>query len=129
MKNILIILIIISLTSCYGHQYPNGDGTMTVVEYNIFKKDSTVLNNVKCPINHRGTVTSIKKGSHFVGVIGKGGHSVTHYDVEISYFNHKGESKIYKDRISKSEYNSYLKRGYPVIQERFYPYYGIRPIY
>lgn len=129
MKNILIILIIISLTSCYSRQYPNGDGTMTVVEYNIFKKDSTVLTNVRCPINHRGTVTSIKKGTHFVGIAGKGGHSVTHYDIEIIWINYKGESKIFEDRISMFEHDSYLERGYPVIQERFYPYYEIRPIY
>lgn len=129
MKNILMILIIISLTSCYNRQYLNGNGTMTVVEYNIFKKDSTVLTNVRCPINHMGTVTSIEKGTHYVGVPGKGGHYVTHYDVEISYSNHKGESKLYEDRISKSEYNSYLKRGYPIICEKFYPYYRIYPIY
>lgn len=129
MKNILIILIIIGLTSCYSRQYPNGDGTMTVIEYNIFKKDSTVLNNVRCPINHKGLVISEDKGSHYVGVPGKGGHSVTHYDIEISYSNYKGESKIYEDRISTSEHDSYLERGYPIIQESFYPYYEIRPIY
>lgn len=117
------------LTSCYSRQYPNGDGTMTVVEYNIFKSDSTVLYDVRMPIEHKGCIISENKGSHIVGVLGKGGHYVTHYDVEISYSNYKGESKIYKDRIGQSEYNRYLKSGYPIICEEFYPYYRIYPIY
>lgn len=130
MKNILILILTITcLTSCYSHQYPNGDGTMTVVEHNIFKSDSTVLYNVKMPINHKGVIISEDRGSHLVGVPGKGGHYVTHYDIKIKYTNYKGELKIYKDRISRSEYNNYLRRGYPIIRERFYPSYKVYPIY
>ena len=57
-----------------------------VMEYSLYDLDSTVY-KYKTTKTYVGTISDKDKSSHFVGVVGKGGHYETHYNVKIKFNN------------------------------------------
>lgn len=57
-----------------------------VMEYSLYDLDSTVY-KYKTTKTYVGTISDKDKSSHFVGVVGKGGHRKTHYNVIINFNN------------------------------------------
>lgn len=57
-----------------------------VMEYSLYDLDSTVY-KYKTTKTYVGTISDKDKSSHFVGIVGKGGHRKTHYNVIIKFNN------------------------------------------
>lgn len=57
-----------------------------IIEYSLYDLDSTVY-KYKATKTYIGTISDKNKSSHFVGVVGKGGHVQTHYNVIIKFNN------------------------------------------
>lgn len=101
-----------------SNRYDQHNGYMTVVEYNM-RGDSIIKENIRTPKTTYGKVISSEKGSHFVGIVGKGGHRVTHYDIKVRL----DDGRIKEDRYNGSSYEKYTV-GYKVrYEETFYPQY------
>ena len=56
------------------------------MEYSLYDLDSTIY-KYKADKTYVGTISYKDKSSHFVGVVGKGGHRKTHYNVTIKFNN------------------------------------------
>ena len=87
-------------------------------EYEWFNLDSAIYKYHK-PIIYEGFVINKRTGSHFVGVVGKGGHRVTDYYITINYNNktvEEHDSWLY----DKFELHENIK-----VVEKFYPYYNV----
>lgn len=87
-------------------------------EYGLFGLDSAYYKYHK-PIKYEGVVSDKSKSSHFVGVPGKGGHSVTKYKITVSY---NGKTYICDDSWIYDDYN---KGDAVIVTETFYPRYKI----
>lgn len=87
-------------------------------EYEWFNLDSVVYKYHK-PIEYDGVVINKRKGSHFVGVVGKGGHGVTDY-----YITFQFNSKNIEEHSSQL-YNRFGLHENVKVIETFYPYYNI----
>lgn len=89
-----------------------------IMEYSLYDLDSTV-HKYKSNKTYIGTISDKNKSSHFVGVVGKGGHYKTHYNVIIKFNNTETE-----------EDNWELFRKYNIgdkvqVTESWYPYHKI----
>ena len=87
-------------------------------EYKIWNLDSCIYKYHK-PITYNGIVTEKRKSSHFVGLVGKGGHRVYNYYTTVSYSN----KKYIFDGISI--YDKYKENDKVIIIEKFYPEYSV----
>jgi hypothetical protein len=87
-------------------------------EYEWFNLDSAVYKYHK-PIEYDGVVINKRTGSHFVGVVGKGGHRVTDYYITFQ-FNNKNIEEHDSWLYDKFELYENIK-----VVENFYPYYEI----
>ena len=87
-------------------------------EYEWFNLDSTIYKYHK-PIKYEGIVINKRKGSHVVGVVGKGGHIVTDHYITFKFGNNiKEENNI-------SLYDKFGLNEHMTVIEKFYPYYEI----
>lgn len=87
-------------------------------EYTLFGLDSACYKYHK-PIEYDGIVFDKSRSSHFVGVVGKGGHCVTTYRTTVSY---NGKTYTYEGLWVYDHYN---KGDKVIITETFYPKYKI----
>lgn len=87
-------------------------------EYEWFNLDSAIYKYHK-PIIYEGFVINKRTGSHFVGVVGKGGHCVTDYYITFQ-FNGKNIEEHDSWLYDKFELHEHVK-----VIESFYPYYNI----
>lgn len=87
-------------------------------EYEWFNLDSAIYKYHK-PIEYDGVVINKRKGSHFVGLAGKGGHRVTDYYITFQ-FNNKNIEEHDSWLYDKFELYENIK-----VVENFYPYYEI----
>lgn len=87
-------------------------------EYTLFGLDSAYYKYHK-PIEYDGVVFDKSRSSHFVGVVGKGGHCVTTYRTTVSY---NGKTYTYEGLWVYDHYN---KGDKVIITETFYPKYKI----
>ena len=92
-KSISIISIILAVIVAIGEIYNTKDKIIKrttdyiyVMEYSLYDLDSTVY-KYKTTKTYVGTISDKDKHSHFVGVVGKGGYSKTHYNVTIKFNN------------------------------------------
>lgn len=92
-KSILIISIILTVIIVAGEICNTKDRIIKktpdylyVMEYSLYDLDSTVY-KYKTTKTYVGTISDKDKSSHFVGVVGRGGHHVTHYNVIIKFNN------------------------------------------
>ena len=87
-------------------------------EYEWFNLDSAIYKYHK-PIKYEGIVINKRKGSHVVGVVGKGGHIVTDHYITFKFGNNvKEENNI-------DLYNNFRLNEHMTVIEKFYPYYEI----
>ena len=89
-----------------------------VMEYSLYDLDST-LHKYKTEKTHIGTVSNKYKSSHFVGVVGKGGHYKTRYNVVIRFNNDEVR------RTSRGLYDKYSIGDKVRVTESWYPCYKI----
>jgi hypothetical protein len=89
-----------------------------VMEYSLYDLDST-LYKYKTEKTHIGTVSNKYKSSHFVGVVGKGGHYKTRYNVVIRFNNDEVR------RTSRGLYDKYSIGDKVRVTESWYPCYKI----
>jgi hypothetical protein len=89
-----------------------------VMEYSLYDLDST-LHKYKTEKTHIGTVSNKYKSSHFVGVVGKGGHRKTHYNVVIRFNNDEIR------RTDRGLYDKYSIGDKVQVTESWYPCYKI----
>lgn len=87
-------------------------------EYKIWNLDSCIYKYHK-PITYDGIVIKKETSSHFVGLVGKGGHWVYNHYTTVSYSNKK---YTFSDG---SIYNKYNKNDKVIIIEKFYPEYSV----
>lgn len=90
-------------------------------EYTIYNLDSTIYKYHK-PITYNGIITKKYKSSHFVGIVGKGGHRVTDYHLIVSY-NNKGYEESNSTIYNRFQLNENVK-----VVETFYPEFKIEII-
>lgn len=89
-----------------------------VMEYSLYDLDSTVY-KYKTTKTYVGTISDKNKSSYFVGVIGKGGHYETDYNVTIKFNNTETKED---DRELFHKYNIGDKVQ---VTESWYPCYKI----
>jgi hypothetical protein len=89
-----------------------------VMEYSLYDLDST-LHKYKTAKTHIGTVSNKYKSSRFVGVVGKGGHRKTHYNVVIRFNNDEVR------RTDRGLYDKYSIGDKVRVTESWYPCYKI----
>jgi hypothetical protein len=89
-----------------------------VIEYSLYDLDST-LYKYKTEKTHIGTVSNKYKSSHFVGVVGKGGHYKTRYNVVIRFNNDEVR------KTSRRLYDKYSIGDKVRVTESWYPCYKI----
>lgn len=89
-----------------------------VMEYSLYDLDSTV-NKYKTTKTYIGTISDKNRHSHFVGVVGKGGHHKTHYNVTIRFNN----TDIKED--DRKLYDKYNIGDKVQVSESWYPYHKI----
>ena len=89
-----------------------------VMEYSLYDLDSTVY-KYKTTKTYVGTISDKDKSSHFVGVVGKGGHYKTHYNVKIKFNN----TEVTED--DSKLFNKYNIGDKVQVTESWYPYYKI----
>lgn len=89
-----------------------------VMEYSLYDLDST-LHKYKTTKTHIGTVSNKNKNSYFVGVVGKGGHYETDYDVTIQFNNVEIEEN------NRELYDKYNIGDKVQVSESWYPYHKI----
>lgn len=89
-----------------------------VMEYSLYDLDSTVY-KYKTTKTYVGTISDKDKSSHFVGVIGKGGHYETHYNVKIKFNN----TEVTED--DSKLFNKYNIGDKVQVTESWYPHYKI----
>jgi len=87
-------------------------------EYKIWNLDSCIYKYHK-PITYDGIVIDKNVSSHFVGLVGKGGHWVYNYYTTVSYSNKK---YTFSD---SSIYDKYNKNDKVNVIEKFYPEYSV----
>ena len=92
-KSISIISIILAVIVAVGEICNTKDRIIKrtpdyiyVMEYSLYDLDSTVY-KYKTTKTYVGTISDKDKSSHFVGIVGKGGHRKTHYNVIIKFNN------------------------------------------
>jgi len=88
-------------------------------EYEWFNLDSAIYKYHK-PIEYEGVVINKRKSSHFVGVVGKGGHRVTDYYITFQ-FNNKTIEEHDSQLYDRFELHENIK-----VVEKFYPYYNVK---
>lgn len=93
LKSILFIYIILAVILAVGEICNTKDRIIKktpdyiyVMEYSLYDLDSTIY-KYKADKTYVGTISDKDKSSHFVGVVGKGGHRETHYNVTIKFNN------------------------------------------
>lgn len=93
LKSILFIYIILAVILAVGKICNTKDRIIKktpdyiyVMEYSLYDLDSTIY-KYNADKTYVGTISYKDKSSHFVGVVGKGGHSKTHYNVTIKFNN------------------------------------------
>lgn len=95
--------------------------TITVKKQSLYQKwycdNEYEILTYKQDVNYVGKIVSADKGSHFVGVPGKGGHYVTHFDVVVKY----GNGKTIEQRFSRFEYEELISKPI-IVREEFFPY-------
>lgn len=89
-----------------------------VMEYSLYDLDSTVY-KYKTTKTYIGTISNKNKNSHFVGVVGKGGHYETDYDVTIQFNNTEVEEN------NRELYDKYNIGDKVQVSESWYPYHKI----
>jgi hypothetical protein len=89
-----------------------------VMEYSLYDLDSTVC-KYKTTKTYVGTISKKYKSSHFVGVVGKGGHRKTHYNVVIRFNNDEVR------RTDRGLYDKYSIGDKVRVTESWYPCYKI----
>lgn len=89
-----------------------------VMEYSLYDLDSTVY-KYKAPKTYVGIISDKDKHSHFVGVVGKGGHRKTHYNVTIKFNN----TEIKED--DRELFHKYNIGDKVQVTESWYPYHKI----
>jgi hypothetical protein len=87
-------------------------------EYKIWNSDSCIYKYHK-PITYDGIVIKKDISSHFVGLVGKGGHWVYNYYTTVYYSNKK---YTFSD---SSIYDKYKENDKVIIIEKFYPEYSV----
>lgn len=87
-------------------------------EYELYNLDSAIYKYHK-PIEYEGYVLKKYKSTHFVGVVGKGGHCTTSYYTVFKY-----NDKTYEESGS-SIYNEYCENEKVKIIEEFYPSFRV----
>lgn len=124
-KTISIISIIITILVIIGEICNSKDKIIKetpdylyVMEYSLYNMDSVVY-IYKQTKTYNGIVIDKNKNSHFVGVVGKGGHRRTNHCIIVKFNN--TETSI-KDR---NLYNKYNKGDKVKVTEQFYPYHSI----
>ena len=124
-KTISIISIIIAILVIIGEICNSKDKIIKetpdylyVMEYSLYNMDSVVY-KYKQTKTYNGIVIDKNKNSHFVGVVGKGGHMQTNYYLTVKFNN--TETTI-EDR---NLYNKYNKGDEVKVTEQFYPYHSI----
>lgn len=124
-KSISIISFIIMIVVAVGEICNTKDRIIKrtpdyiyVMEYSLYDLDSTVY-KYKTTKTYVGTISDKDKSSHFVGVVGKGGHYETDYNVTIKFNNTKTKED---DRELFHKYNIGDKVH---VTESWYPYHKI----
>lgn len=87
--------------------------TIYVKHYNMFGTSSEII-EYKQPKIHDGVVTHKEINRHFHGIVGKGGHWVTRYNITIEY---SGKTIRYNDR---QLYDKYEKGSQVKVKESWY---------
>ena len=88
-------------------------------EYEWFNLDSSIYKYHK-PIIHKGKVINKYISSHFVGIVGKGGHRVNNYHVVFGFDN-----RTENENRGSSFYNYFNEEDSIEVIEKFYPYYEL----
>lgn len=124
-KSILIISIILAVIIAVGEICNTKNKIIKktpdyiyVVEYSLYDLDSTVC-RYKTTKTYIGTISNKDKSSHFVGVVGKGGHRVTHYNVTIK-FNNTETKEDSRELFCKYNIGDKVQ-----VTESWYPYHKI----
>ena len=117
-KFFFLILCAISLIACKPDRFLKEEGSYLYYMRYDLNGDSTIMKFHK-PISYTGIVSNRSCGSHFVGVPGKGGHTVTNYKVVVKY-----NSKVHTFHDSKT-YHSFRKNEEVIITEVFYPRFNV----
>lgn len=89
-----------------------------VMEYSLYDLDSTIY-KYKTTKTYVGTISNKNKNSYFVGVVGKGGHYETDYDVTIQFNNTEIEEN------NRELYDKYNIGDNVQVTESWYPCYKI----
>lgn len=89
-----------------------------VRSYSLYNEDSCVRKYHK-PIRYKGVVTY--KSSHFVGLVGKGGHYEYHTYIKYAYNKVHGETGY-------SYYHAHNNGDTVIIETSFYPYEITKPL-
>ena len=95
-------------------------------EFTLYNRDSAVYKYHK-PIYYDGVITNIYRSQHIVGLLSKGGHWNSDFDITISY-----DSKTYawrKEMFGLQYHCGYNKGDKVKVVETFYPHYKIEYIY
>ena len=92
-------------------------------QYDLYNTDS-VIHKFHKPIHYNGVVSNITRSQHVVGLLGKGGHWNSDFDITISYDN---KTYTYRDEIFGLVYvhHTYNKGDKVKVVETFYPRYEI----
>lgn len=90
-----------------------------VMEYSLYDLDSTVY-KYKTTKTYVGIISDKNKSSHFVGVVGKGGHCQIHYNVTIQFNNTEIE-----ENNNRELYDKYNIGDKVQVTESWYPYHKI----
>lgn len=117
---ILVIIIVIGeVCNTPNRIIENSTDYIYVMEYSLYDLDSAVY-KYKATKTYDGVIINKEKNSHFVGVVGKGGHYVTDYNLIIKFNN----TTIEQDDINLFE--KYNKGDKVKVIESWYPYHNIK---
>lgn len=90
-----------------------------VMEYSLYDLDSTLC-KYKTTKTYVGIISDKNKSSHFVGVVGKGGHCQIHYNVTIQFNNTEIEENNNRELYEKYNIGDKVQ-----VTESWYPYHKI----
>ena len=92
-------------------------------QYDLYNTDSTIRVFHK-PIYYDGVITDIYRSQHVVGLLGKGGHWNSDFDITISY---NGKTYVWREEIFGLQYYCGYNKGDKVkVVETFYPRYEFK---
>lgn len=117
MLSIMVVGIAVSLAAAVMHEpdevVRETADSIYVKHYSMFGTSSEIIEYSQ-PKIHDGVVTHKEMSRHFRGIVGKGGHWVTRYNITIEY---NGKAIRYNDRYL---YEKYEKGSMVKVKESWY---------